>query len=109
MGKISDAAFKGASGEKYGFQTFTMDSKFEIVGAVYVYTKRTETDGRGVQKFLFIGQTRRLEDAMFKHEKWQCLEFNGVNCVCIHLDEDEASRMKKEEDLLNANKTPCNE
>ncbi|MEN8261877.1 MAG: hypothetical protein ABFR82_00225 [Nitrospirota bacterium] len=47
---------------------------FVNVGAVYVFTKRTEKDGMGMQKFLFIGQTMRLE-----------------------------------EDLLNANKTPCNQ
>jgi hypothetical protein len=36
MGKISDAAFVGASGEKYRFETFTLDSKFENVGAVFL-------------------------------------------------------------------------
>lgn len=46
---------------------------------------------------------------MLKHEKWKCLELNGVNCVCVHRDEDESSRLQKKEDLLKANKTPCNQ
>ncbi len=109
MAKISDATFVGTSGEQYKFEVFTTESKFENVGALYVFTKRTEQDGKGMQKFLFIGQTRRLEEAMLKHEKWKCLELNGVNCVCVHLDEDEESRLKKEADLLQANTTPCNQ
>lgn len=108
MGKISDAMFVGASGAKYRFEAFTLDSKFENIGAVYIFKKRTEKDGRGVQSFLYVGQTREMEDAMFRHEKWSCLELNGVNCVCVHVDEDQASRLNKEKDLLQANNTPCN-
>ncbi len=44
MAKISDATFVGTSGEKYRFEVFSTESKFENVGAVYVFTKRTEED-----------------------------------------------------------------
>ena len=108
MSKIADATFKGKTGT-YNFGVYTTDTVFIDVGAVYIFSKRVvDSDGRGRHTFLYIGRTHSLEDRFSYHEKWACAQENGVNCICIHQDDNANSRLKKERDLLTANPTPCN-
>ena len=108
MGKIADATFQGKTGT-YNFGVYTTDTVFIDVGAVYIFSRRViGSDGRGTHTFLYIGQTHSLEDRIPYHEKWLCAQRNGVNCICVHQDDDANSRIKKEQDLLDANPTPCN-
>ena len=108
MGKIADATFKGKT-KTYNFGVYTTDTVFIDVGAVYIFSKRViGSDGRGTHTFLYIGQTSSLEDRIPYHEKWPFAQRNGVNCICVHQDDDANSRLKKEQDLLDANPTPCN-
>lgn len=108
MGKISDAVFRGASGAGYKFEAYTLDEKFDDIGAVYIYSKRTVRDGKGSQKFLYIGEAAKLGSKLYNHEKWNCLELNGVNCLCVLTEEDKDTRLNVEADLKKANATPCN-
>ena len=108
MGKIADATFKGKFGT-YAFEIYTTDTIFNFVGAVYIFSKRTVgSDGMGKHTFLYIGQTHSLKDRIPNHEKWHCARNYGVNCICVHRDNDANSRLHKELDLLSINKTPCN-
>lgn len=108
MGKIADATFQGKYAT-YAFEVFTTDTIFDSVGAVYIFSKRDDAqDGLGTHTFLYIGQTHSLEERITEHDKWQCANNNGVNCICIHQDNDADSRLRKEVDLLSVNWTPCN-
>ena len=108
MGKIADATFEGKFGN-YAFEVFTTDTIFNSVGAVYIFSKRDEgPDGRATHTFLYIGQTESLMERIPNHEKWQCVHSYGVNCICVHRDNDTNSRLRKEVDLRAVNKTPCN-
>lgn len=108
MGKIADATFKGETGT-YNFGVYTTDTVFIDVGAIYIFSKRVvDSDGRGRHTFLYIGQTSSLEDRIPYHDKWPCAQANGVNCICVHQDDDTNSRLKKEQDLLAVSTPQCN-
>lgn len=108
MGKIADATFKGKFGS-YAFEVYTTDTLFEAIGAVYIFSKRTVgAGGAGKHVFLYIGETYSLKGRIPNHEKWHCARNYGVNCICVHRDNDANSRLHKEIDLLSVNKTPCN-
>ena len=110
MGKIAEATFSGASGRKYKFIVYSVETPFNNIEAVYTFTKRTaDKDGRGTHKFLYIGETGELGDRIANHEKWSCVQQRGVNCICVHEDSDKSSRLRKEDDLLQGNNTPCND
>ena len=109
MGKIADATFKGRFGA-YAFEVYTTDTIFNPVGAVYIFSKRApNSNGGGTHTFLYIGQTHSLKERISpNHEKWHCVRNYGVNCICVHRDNDANSRLRKEIDLLSVNKTSCN-
>ena len=108
MEKIADATFEGKFGT-YAFDVFTTDTLFNSVGAVYIFSKRdVGPDGRATHTFLYIGQTESLKERIPNHEKWHCANNYGVNCICVHSDNDVNSRLRKEVDLRAVNKTPCN-
>lgn len=109
MAKIADATFTGKTG-KYSFEVYTTDTSFNAVGAVYVFTKReVGGDGKGTHILLYIGETDSLKDRIPNHEKWPSVKRNGVNCICVHRDDNGKSRLEKETDLRNGNNTPCND
>lgn len=108
MGKIADATFEGKFGT-YAFEVFTTDTIFNPVGAVYIFSKRdVGSDGIGTHRFLYIGETHSLSERIPNHEKWHSANNYGVNCICVHQDNDADSRIRKEVDLLSVNWTPCN-
>lgn len=109
MTKIADAIFKGQD-SKYSFEVYSADTSFSAVGAVYIFTERTvDGTGKGTHTFLYIGQTESLADRIPHHEKWPCVNSNGANCICVHRDSNEDSRLAKETDLRAAHNTPCND
>ena len=109
MAKIADATFTGKTGN-YSFEVFPTDTSFNAVAAVYVFTKRNVgSDGKGTHTLLYIGQTDSLKNRIPDHEKWACANRNGVNCICVHRDDDEKSRLAKEADLRAGHNTPCND
>ncbi len=110
MGKISDATFTGKSGTQYNFEVYTTDTTFNAVGAVYIFSKRAVgLNGIGTHTPLYIGQTESLAVRIPNHEKWPCVNRNGCNCICVHVDGNEDSRLNKETDLRAAYGTPCND
>jgi hypothetical protein len=108
VSKIADATFKGKNGS-YSFEVYPSNISFNAVGAVYIFTKRTVADSKGTHLFLYIGQTDSLKDRIPNHEKWPCVNRNGVNCICVHRDDSEKSRLDKESDLRAGNSTRCND
>lgn len=109
MAKYGDITFKGASGKEYKFEAWPWGTQFNTIGAVYFTTKRTpKSDGGGNHANVYIGQTSDLSERFDNHHKNDCFKRNGVNCICVHQDNNEESRLTKESDLIKGNKTPCN-
>lgn len=109
MAKIADVTFNGRQGQ-YKFEVYPLGTSFNAVGAVYIFTKRTtDVSGKGTHAFIYIGQTDSLKNRMPNHEKLPCINRNGANCVCVHPDDNETSRLKKETDLRAENSTSCND
>jgi hypothetical protein len=108
MGKIADVTFTGASRTLYEFTAYSLDTIFKAIGAVYIFTKRTVHDDRGSHERLYIGQTSDLSERFENHEKWPCISEYSVNCICVHPESNEQTRINIETDLRNNNDIPCN-
>ena len=109
MAKITTATFNGKTG-KYNFDVFPVETSFNAVGAVYIFTHlKVNPDGKGTHTLLYIGETESLKERIPNHEKWPCVKREDVNCICIHRDDNSTSRHAKEADLIAGNNTPCND
>ena len=108
MAKLASVVFAGKSGSNYSFDAYTLDTIFQNVGVVYIFTKRTIKEGTGDHERIYIGQTGELKNRIENHEKWDCFEFNGANCICVHMDAIEDSRLHIETDLIQNYDPPCN-
>ena len=110
MSKIDTVTFKGASGNTYTFDAYSIDTSFNNIGAVYVFTSRYYNQGEGKYRYrpLYIGKTSELGDRIDGHEKWDCVNDNGVNSICVYAESNAISRTKIESDLIANYSTPCN-
>ena len=108
MPKLGTVAFSGMR-EEYDFTVYSSDTPFNDIGAVYVFTKRVTAGGKTTHTFLYIGESGELGTRIASHEKWPCVNRNGVNAICIHQEENERTRLRVETDLRAANTTPCND
>ncbi len=110
MGKISIITLTGESGNKYNFNVYPIDTDFKPIPVVYYISKRTEdSDGSGRHSQIYIGQTSDASERFDNHHKAQCFINDNANCVSIHGDSSEKSRLAKEADLINAYNPPCND
>ena len=110
MISIGTFKLKGRSGIEYNFEVYSLDTSFRLVGAVYAITKRTtRIDGSGTHELVYIGQTGDLSERFDDHHKADCFKQEKANCACVHLDNNESSRLDKETDLLEAHRTLCND
>lgn len=109
MAKLADIEIAGASGKKYSFEIYPSDSTWNEIGAVYVVSKRTmKPGGGGSHEFIYVGQTDNLKERHANHHKANCFEKHGFNCVCVHVEKDEETRLGIEADLVDARAWPCN-
>ena len=101
--------FTGASGNTYDFIAYSIDSSFDNVGAIYVFTKQNY-DSQRTSRYrpLYIGKTSELGDRIDGHEKWDCVNENGANSICVYWESSATKRSTIETDLLNNYTTPCN-
>ena len=110
MTSIGTLKLTGKSGMEYTFEVYSLDTRFGSVGAVYAITKRTtQIDGSGTHELVYIGQTGDLSERFDDHHKADCFRQHKANCACVHLDNNESSRLDKETDLLRAHRTDCND
>ena len=108
MSKIADADFMGKSGKIYQFRVYAWGTNFKAVGGVYAITKRTVTNDNGSHLFIYFGQTGDLSKRLEDHPKASCFIKNGVNCICVHYESDEKTRLAIEADFIEAYGAPCN-
>jgi len=109
MAKISDLTLTGKSGKKYDFEVYSIDTAFNEVAAVYAVTKRYKNSSNEFKHtVIYIGQTDNLKERHDNHHKEECFKRNDANCICVHQDSNEKSRLAKEADLIAAYDPPCN-
>lgn len=109
MSKLADADFMGKSGTTYQFQVYAWGTALEAVGGVYAITKRSVTNDKGSHVFIYFGQTADLSERFEVHHKASCFTKNGANCVCVHFESDEKTRLAIASDFTEGYGTPCNE
>lgn len=109
MSKLGTIYLYGASGTKYEFKIYSLDTDFKAVGAVYAFTKSINKENKYSHTIIYIGQTDDLSERFDNHHKKDCIESNGANCICVHIDNSENSRLNKESDLIKGQNPVCND
>ncbi len=110
MVKLGTLTLKGTSGQTYAFEVFAYDSDFNALGAVYAITRRTQkNDGNYKHTLIYIGETGDLSTRYNGHHKEDCFFQHNANCTCIHLDDDENSRLATKADLIAKYNARCND
>ena len=110
MARIATLTLTGISGTKYQFNVYPLGTNFKATGAVYAITKRTvKPDDGGSHDEIYVGQTHDISERFDNHHKADCFTRYNANCVCIHQDDNENSRLAKENDLIQAYDLPCND
>jgi hypothetical protein len=103
MAKYGNLILSGKSGEKYCFQSWSFDTRFRSVGAVFFVSKRLFNDKnfhRASHHAIYIGQTACMSEPMGTVSQIDAFEKHGANCVCVFPASDEAQRMSIVEDLI---------
>ena len=109
MAKIEDVTFTGLSGAQYAFVAYTLDTTFNDVVAVYVFAKQVRAVASRSYHPLYTGQTEELNNRYVNHEKWPCVNQNGVNSICVLREDNEDRRFAIETDLIRNQNAPCND
>lgn len=111
MPKISTVTFTGKSGNEYTFDVYDADTPWkDNVAAVYVVTRRYKgEDGKFYHAKIYIGRTDDLKDRFSNHHQQDCFDRNNATCICIYLETNESRRAAIETDLMQGNRTKCNE
>jgi hypothetical protein len=102
--EYSKVTLTGASGDEYVFEVDALGADLNPVGALYAITHR-HGDQHTV---VYIGQSANLSDRFTNHQKWECFDDNGADCLCVHRDADKDSRLRKELDLMIRYRPLCN-
>lgn len=109
MGKLGTITFKGKSGNEYSFNVYPFNTDFKAIGAVYFVTQRTEkSDGTGSHTRIYVGETGDLSERFDNHHKQDCFDKHNANCICVHSESNEKTRLEKESDLIDNYNPPCN-
>jgi predicted GIY-YIG superfamily endonuclease len=90
---------------------YPIDQEFNAVGAVYVVSRqyKNSSDARYTHDPIYAGQTDNLSTRFDSHHKADCFKDHEANCICVHVDDDEESRLSKEDDLNKGLQPPCND
>ena len=110
MADLGIMYYEGVSGTRYKFTVSAWGTPFNPLGAVYIVTDRVQNQQGGyTHEVIYVGQTGDLSERFDNHHKVQCFNQNNRNCICTHLDANEASRLRKEADLIARYDPPCND
>ena len=97
---------KGASGIRYVFDVYPANSNWgDNIACVYYVSK---CDDKGFHTPIYVGETGDLKTRHGDHHKQKCFENNGYNCISIHRQANEKTRLQIEEDLVKVLDLPCN-
>jgi hypothetical protein len=109
VARISTVTLKGRSGQTYDFEVWALGQAFNAVAAVYAITCRYKNSkDEYTHDVIYIGQTEDMSTRFDDHHKADCFKKHKANCICTHRDDDEDSRLAKEQDLIANYNPPCN-
>ncbi len=108
MAKEGTVTFTGASGARYTFNYYKKDVNWKAVAAVYIFTKRTVSAGKGAQTALYIGETHSLKERIPGHEKWPCVNKHGCTHIAVRTESNQTRRREIESDLMEKQDPLCN-
>lgn len=108
MGKISQETFF-AGGKGYTFNVYSTDTSFNDFSAVYMFAKRTLSNNRASYSYLYVGETGELGSRIEGHEKWDCVNACGCNCICVHRVGVGQNRRPIEKYFRDKYSPPCND
>ena len=95
----------GASGKKYEYEIYLMDSTWNDVPGNYIFAKEVSPHKwQGV----YIGETESFKDRLPNHNELPCIKRNGGTHIHAHINSDSHARLDEEKDLLSNNTTSCN-
>lgn len=106
MASLGIITLTGVSGTKYQFHIYAKEATFTPFGAVYAITRKE--DDSLTQNIIYIGQTSNTIERFDSHLQLDCFNAYKWNRICIHPDNYESSRIKKESDLIEAYNPVCN-
>jgi hypothetical protein len=112
MTKVTESKFeiKGKSGKTYEFDIFKLDTSFNPIGGIYIFTRRYKRlDSKYYHELIYCGKTNDLSTRFDNHHKKDCIEKNKANCVCVKSVSSEQERTNIEQDILLGNNFKCNE
>ncbi len=100
----------GASLTKYDFDVDPGGKNLPAVAGVYYVSARTEKEEGGyLHNYIYIGESENVAERFNGHHKEDCFTQHNANCVNVHPDDDNQSRLDKEADLVAAYNPPCND
>lgn len=110
MSREGNVTFFGESGTEYQFTVYSADTEFNNIGAVYIFCKVSIDDELNfILVPLYIGETGKLGDRIANHEKWDCVNREGCQFICVKAISRREVRLDVETDLRHKYTTPCNE
>jgi len=80
------------------------NANWNAVGGNYIFAK----DNGPTWSAIYIGQTESFKDRLPSHDKLPCAQRNGFTHIHARANENEASRLKEEADLIANYRPPCN-
>lgn len=114
MPKVTESKFtiKGKSGNTHSFEIYSLDTTFNKIAGVYVFTNRSkQSDGTYSHSIIYCGITNDLSTRFNRHHKEADIKKQNANCICVMAVSDEKQRTSIEADILMCkdNKFPCND
>ena len=110
MGKLGTVTFAGASGTRYPFIAYSLDTILKEVGAAYAFTKRAEDlNGGHSHAVIDIGQTSNVSQRCASRRNMPCIKRMHANCICVCAQHRESVRLRTEGDLIAGLHPPCND
>ncbi len=111
MSKLTEntLTLTGRSGSSYIFQIYSLDTTFNAVGGIYIFSRRYFRDNHYYHNFIYIGRTEDFSTRFINHHKQRCIERSDANALCILQEGSQRTREQIEIDLLSNNTTICNE
>jgi len=110
MPSLGTTTFKGGSGHQYRFKVFPLGTRFRKISGIYIITnRRREANGQYRHAVVQVGHTADFSLPLVARDQATDLTQKGANCVCVQSDGSEASRLKKERDLIARFSPKCDD
>ena len=106
---MEKVVWKGQSGKEYTFDVYSLNTAFNEVRCVYIYTKIAD----GEWKAVYVGQTSQLGTRLGQHSNGngdsdKCIQQSRATHLHVHVLTPESSRLNVETDIRNNYKWSCN-